>query len=208
MMDEFNNQLDSAELDPRAKWKAAAKTICERELAGVPGEIAEEIARSHLRELGKHLRECLEEGRIADGNQWIAQLELGMRNAIRWERQSGRLKPVSPTSEIERSLPALPACGYQPIEIDSILALLGRGEPGERITEIGIRVVKTSKRSIGRGELVNVLKSSTSTNGKWEQQFPSDRELRELEAAEEARQNPQGLYSDYYNHDLPSPFSK
>lgn len=207
-MSEFDDTLDSAETDPRPKWKAAAKRICEQELAGVPGEIAEEITRAHLRELGKNLRQCFEEHRITDGNQWIAQLALGLRNAIRWERQQGRLKPVNPTSEIERSMTGLQACAYTrwPLEIDSLLALL---KPGERILEIGIRTLKTSHRTIGRGDLVNVLKPSTQTNLQaWANQFPSDHELRELEAAEGARQNPKGLYSENYNRDLPSPFLK
>jgi hypothetical protein len=164
LMNQFKEQLHTVELDPRARWHAGAKRILERELAGIPTEIAMEIAGSLLRELAPRLIQCLLEGQVTDG--WMVHLELEIRNALRYERQHGRLKPVSPTSEVERCMPILAAAGYDrwPIEIDSILALLTHGETGERIVEVAVRHVRTSTRTIGRLELANVLKPSTQTN--------------------------------------------
>jgi hypothetical protein len=197
--------LNSIEIDPRARWAQSITQITDLwlgERSQIPPAIAADLLRGPLQELDSRLIAALQSGHYGNGDQAIGEFKLQLQNNIRTERAQGRLKPISPSSEIERNLAAFRLCGYRAIELDSLLRVL----PDERIIEVGIRAVKTASRTIGRGELVDVLKPTTQTNvNSWLNQFPRDSELRELEEAAERRENPLPQSWDNYNHDLPRP---
>ena len=95
-MTEFNELLDAVDLDPRPRIKARVAAICEQQLVNMPAAVAENIARSRLRELGTRIRAALDNGRSFEAWTWISQFEIELRNAVISERKTGALKPVAP----------------------------------------------------------------------------------------------------------------
>jgi len=203
MMDEFLEILNAPLTDWPAEWGRRKQEIDTRTFMHVAAEVAESIARERSLELAKALHKCRDEYRFSDADALLAQYEIEIQGAVLDERRRGRLKPITSEGEVEKNLAAFAACAFRPIEIDSMLTLL---RPYERIIAIDIRSIRTSTRTIARSELVNTLKpvNWTSRSGRWEEQFPSEDELRALEEDAEARKNPRPPWADNINTDLPN----
>lgn len=182
---EFEHALAGFESDPRERWNRTVKEICRCRLEDVREDIAEELRRSYLRPLAARLKECFESGRIGDGERSISEFATGLLNAVSMERQSGRLKPHTPDTEVARVADPLRAHGYYDPERGSIRGML---EPGERILQVKFWEIVTDRRTIGRGEIREYDRPITFVNiAAWLSQFTSDARVRELEAAEAKR---------------------
>ncbi len=200
---EFDRILDAAALDPRPRWKRAVAQIVDQGLGGVPTEIAAELRRAPARELASKLKAAIEGGNIIAGDQAIADFETALRKAVTYERQHGRLRPVTPRSELERHSGALVEHCWGPAETDALLQMI---RPGEQIKSVEWWKLITSEREIGRGEVRAFGKPVTWTNrhGSWERQFVSDHEVREAEADAAARARAQfAPWAANRNLDLP-----
>lgn len=192
-MTEFDQALDGAEMDPRARWKAAAKAICESRLAGIPSDIAEDIKVSLLHELGKNLRQCLEEARIIDGNRLLVAFDVKLGNAIMREHQLGRLKPVTASSEVARRIDDFRQHAWNSFEVDGVIRL---APDGQRITTIDFGAISFADgRTVTRRDLREKLRPPSIFDSKWEALFTSPREIDAAREEKSLREAPQRLYA-------------
>ena len=185
---EFNNAIDTIEIDPRPGLKAAVARTVDRMLDGVPVDLAERIATPRLKSLIAHAREAIECGHADRLNGIVATFAGDLREAILFERQSGELKPHAPADEIKKFGGAWSDHRWNGFETDTVLQVL---EQDERILHVGLREIKTDRRTITRSEMKAFAQSRRP---KWARDdeyfarnFTSESAIKE--AAERAREN-------------------
>jgi hypothetical protein len=125
---EFDELLDSGELDPRPRIKKAVREILRFEMQHVPAAIAAEMTRSRLKVLGKALVEIIED---RDARKWV-DVVFGLRGELRRviarERESGRLQPWSAEKEIKDRLSELAVKGWSGRIVEHLRTMLRKGE--------------------------------------------------------------------------------
>jgi hypothetical protein len=202
----FDAILDTAETDPRPRWKHIMREMLENEIdrRQIPPDIAADIVRAPLHELADRLRRMLEEGRTGDAPNSISEFQLAVRRSVQNEREHGRLRTVTPTSELERCALAYRAHAWGGAEHDALVQMI---KPGERIRSIDFWKIVTDTREITRPEIRAFGKPPWWSNKErsWESQFVSDREV--IAAAETAQRQTNAIPagSDSRNLDLPDP---
>lgn len=190
----FDQIVDAAELDPRKRMKVAVRAMVEFELQHVPPAIADEIAGSRVEALAKIMVNVLEGRDTRDWWEPLHELRTALREAVDREREHGRLKQVTPESEVERVRGVLEAAAWNPLEIRSVCAML---KAGEKITRIDFFAVATSTRTINREAARAWSRPVTWRNDlSWSEQFTGEAELKRLSDEEHERRNPLPLWSD------------
>jgi hypothetical protein len=159
-----------------------ARRIAQRELADVPDDLATQILPSRLDRLTQRAQEAFERGRPEQIDELLNEYAIDLRGAVLWERQNGALKPVTPSSELERCKDVLAAKKYGASEFQGLLNLL---RDGERIRSVGFRQIESSIRSITRADIFNAYPfDRVMTQGLRERMFISEDVIAEAERRE------------------------
>jgi hypothetical protein len=176
---DFCNAIDAIELDPRPRLQACAARIVERELDGVPDELAETIASPRLEGLATKAKEVLERGHYDRIDALLTAVAIDLNRAVEWERREGSLKPHLPEDEIKKFAGALRDRRWNSHEVNCLSRLV---KPGERIVSVEWRSIGTSERVIGRDDLRPV----SNTVEFWRSHGTPTKTIREAEAEERA----------------------
>ena len=181
LLNAFASELTNAALWEKKKCEliAVARRIGERELADVPDDLATQILPSRLDRLTQRAQEAFERGRPKQIDELLNKYAADLRGAVLWERQNGALKPVTPSSEIERCRDVLSAKKYGAYEVGGLRHLL-RG--GERILSVDFREIVTSMRTVTRKEIFDAFPFDRVMSKEFrEQMFVSERTIEEAE---------------------------
>jgi hypothetical protein len=161
---------------------AVARRIAERELADVPDDLAAQILPSRLGRLTQRAREAFDRGHPEQIGELLNEYAADLRGTVLRERQSGALKPVTPSGELERCKEVLAAKKYGASEFQGLLNLL---RDGERIRSVDFRRIETSMRTITRADIFGAFPfDRVMTEEFRERMFTPERVIEEAERRE------------------------
>lgn len=188
---EFNSAIDAIEIDPRVRLKAATERIIDRYLSDVPQEIADQIAASRLQALAARASDLLQRGLWDRIDSALTDFASSLDEALAFERRVGRLRLVTPESEVARCAGTLTRFLWNPHEIT---CSKGTMVEGEQILLISRRAITTTKRMITRRDPGwDQFRPITNSRAWWaslctpEAKIAAAEEMERREAAEASR---------------------
>ncbi len=188
---EYRSTIATAVLDPRERMEHAVRRVVEQETRYVPADIAADIVPSRLAILAKVFVAILEGDDTRKWPDLLFDFSRDLREAIRREREHGRLKPA--TNGVDELAGGFHQHRYHGLELDGLRIVL---QPGERAQVVGWLSTKTNRRTIPRSEMRAAARPTTwSNDASWTRQFiPLDQlahmEQDETEAAQRAAAPP------------------
>jgi hypothetical protein len=146
---EFETAIDSIEFDPRKRLKSTVAGIVERELAGVPADVADLILPPRLQSLSTRAKDAIESGHSDRLEGLLIEFASDLDRVVAWEKSAGALKPLTVSSECKRVAGRLGANLWNGFEIAQLVSVLTSDDLP--IGEINYREIKTAARTIERG---------------------------------------------------------
>jgi hypothetical protein len=150
VFENFKERVMAIEIDPRVYVVENAEHRLWRLLGDLAPDLAAQIARSHLDQLLSRVEPMLKLGRYDLLDKPLADFSSGIATAVQWEREHGSLKPVTPSSELDRCKELLSAKAYHAGEFKGLLHSLADGECSRRVN---FRTIETSTRTITREDI-------------------------------------------------------
>jgi hypothetical protein len=177
---EYRSTIATAVLDPRERMERSVRQVVETETRYIPDDVAADVVRSRLATLAKVFVDIIED---RDTRKWpdlLFDFSRDLREAIRREREHGRLKPA--TNGVDELAGGFHQHRYHGGEIDGLRRLL---QPGERAQVVGWLGTKTNQRTVTRAEMRDAARPTTwSNDGTWARQFIPLAQLATLEQEE------------------------
>jgi hypothetical protein len=189
-----------ARREPIVRFVEVIKRINDIEFKAVPAAagLREQVLAISMRELTPkaiqlHDEGCgwLRFGALADRYQF------DLRSAI----VAALPKPITARSEVEAHIGEFQRKRWNGFETDGVVSLL-RPE-GEKVLEVGFWEVRTSERTLKRGDLDALRPSTFTSDSGWRKSFTSSSEISAAEANESAETEAAKYppYWDSYNRD-------
>jgi hypothetical protein len=148
---EFDNAIDAIEIDPRKRLKDSAKHIVSSAIgADVPSDLADRLIQPRLRQLFDRAAACIKAGDFAGIDGHLTGFRLDLTDAVGRERRDGALRRPAPADEIKKFGGAWSDHRWNGFETAALLQML---EQDERILHVGLREIKTDRRTIARSEM-------------------------------------------------------